>query len=92
MVGWHHRLSAYEFELTLGDSERLGNLACWNSRDCKELDMTELNFKQQLCVTLTANILVTCISSSAVDYKEKNQARNLFNRVGLNFIQNTLLA
>ena len=41
MVGWHHRLSAYEFELTLGDSERLGNLACWNSWDCKELDMTK---------------------------------------------------
>ena len=41
MVGWHHRLSAHEFELTLGDSERLGSLACWNSRDCKELDMTK---------------------------------------------------
>ena len=41
MVGWHHQLSAHEFEQIPGDSERLGSLACWNSRDCKELDMTK---------------------------------------------------
>ena len=41
MVGWHHRLSAHEFEQTPGDSERLGSLVCWNSWDCKELDVTE---------------------------------------------------
>ena len=41
MVGWHHRLSAHEFEHTPGDSERLGSLVCWNSWDCKELDVTE---------------------------------------------------
>ena len=27
MVGWHHRLSGYEFEQTLGDSEGQGRLA-----------------------------------------------------------------
>ena len=26
MVGWHHRLTGYEFEQTLGDSEGQGSL------------------------------------------------------------------
>jgi len=29
MVGWHHRLSGHEFELTPGDSEVQGSLACF---------------------------------------------------------------
>ena len=28
-VGWHHRLSGHEFELTTGDSEVQGSLACF---------------------------------------------------------------
>ena len=28
MVGWHHHLSGQEFELTLGDGEGQGSLAC----------------------------------------------------------------
>ena len=28
MVGWQHQLNGYEFEQTLGDNERQGNLAC----------------------------------------------------------------
>ena len=28
MVRWHHRLNGHEFEQTLGDTERLGSLAC----------------------------------------------------------------
>ena len=28
MVGWHHRLSGYEFEQALGDSEGQGSLPC----------------------------------------------------------------
>ena len=28
MVGWHHQLNGHEFEQTLGDGERQGNLAC----------------------------------------------------------------
>ena len=32
MVGWHHRLSGYEFEQTQGDSEGLGSLTCCNPR------------------------------------------------------------
>ena len=32
-VGWHHRLSGYEFEQALGDGERQGNLASmWSQR------------------------------------------------------------
>ena len=40
MVGWHHQLNVHEFEQTLGDSERQGNLTCYSLWGCKELDMT----------------------------------------------------
>ena len=36
----NHWLNGYEFEQTLGDSEGLGNLACWSSWGCKESDLT----------------------------------------------------
>ena len=41
MVGWHHRLNGYEFELTLGDSEGQVSLVCCNQWGCKESDTTE---------------------------------------------------
>ena len=41
MVGWHHWLSGYEFEQTLGDSERQGGLACCIPWCCKDSDMSE---------------------------------------------------
>ena len=41
MVGWRHRLSGHEFELTLGDSETQGSLACCSPRGCKESDSAE---------------------------------------------------
>ena len=48
MVGWHHWLNGHEFEQTLGDGERQGNLVCCSPRDYKELDMTEwLNWDTQ---------------------------------------------
>ena len=40
MVGWHHRLNGPEFEQTLGDSERQGNLECCSPWGCKESGMT----------------------------------------------------
>ena len=40
MVGWHHEFNGHEFNLTLGDSEGQGSLACCSSWDCKELDPT----------------------------------------------------
>ena len=30
MVGWHHQFNGLEFEQTLGDSERHGNLKCYS--------------------------------------------------------------
>ena len=41
MVGWHHPLDGHEFEKApvVGDGQ--GTLACCNSGDLKELDMTE---------------------------------------------------
>ena len=41
MVGWHHWLSAYEFEQILGDGEGQGSLVCYSSWGSKEWDMTE---------------------------------------------------
>ena len=40
-VGGHHQLNRYEFEQTLGNSERQGNLAFYSQQGCKESDMTE---------------------------------------------------
>ena len=39
--GRHHQLNGQEFEQTLGDSERQGNLACYSPWDHKKLDTTE---------------------------------------------------
>ena len=41
MVGWHHWLSGYEFELALGDSGGQGSLVCCSLWDCKESDKAE---------------------------------------------------
>jgi len=39
MVGLHHRVNAYEFEQTLGDSEGQGSLVCY-SPQVTDSDMT----------------------------------------------------
>ena len=41
MAGWHHWLDAREFEWTPGVGDRQRGLACCDSWDHKELDMTE---------------------------------------------------
>ena len=41
MVGWHHQLNGYEFELTLGVGDGRRGLACCGPWGHKELDMTE---------------------------------------------------
>ena len=41
MVGWHDWLNGHGFELTMGDSEGQGSLACCSPRGHKELDTTE---------------------------------------------------
>ena len=41
MVGWHHRLDAYEFGWTLGKGEGQGGLVCCSSWGRKESDKTE---------------------------------------------------
>ena len=41
MVGWHHRLNAFEFEQVLGDGEGQGSLACRSPWGHKESDTTE---------------------------------------------------
>ena len=50
MVGWHHRLNAYEFQQTLGDSEGQGSLVCCCPWGFKESDTTErLNNNNIFC-------------------------------------------
>ena len=39
-VGWHHRLSGLEFDLTSGHSEGQGSLACHSPWGNRELDTT----------------------------------------------------
>ena len=41
IFGWHHQLSGYEFEQTLGDSEGQGSLVYCSPWGHKESDMTE---------------------------------------------------
>ena len=41
MVGWHHQLSAHEFEQALGVGDGQGGLAFCGSWGHKELDITE---------------------------------------------------
>ena len=54
MAGWHHWLDECEFELTPGDGDGQGGLACCNSWGRKELDTTEwlnwteLNWRRRL--------------------------------------------
>ena len=40
MFEWHHQLNGHESELTPGDSEEQGSLACCSPWGRKELDMT----------------------------------------------------
>ena len=40
MVGWHHQLSAHEFEQTPGDSEGQGSLACCSPWDHRVHEVT----------------------------------------------------
>ena len=40
MVGWHHLLIGHELELTSGDSDRQGSLACCSSQSRKESHTT----------------------------------------------------
>ena len=41
MAGWHHRLNGHGSGWTLGVGDGQGGLACHDSWDCKEWDMTE---------------------------------------------------
>ena len=41
MVGWHHQLDGYEFELALGVGDGLGSQSCCSPWGHKESDMTE---------------------------------------------------
>ena len=48
MAGWHHLLDGHEFEQAPGVGDVQGSLACCSPWNCKELDMTELNWAELL--------------------------------------------
>ena len=56
MAGWHHRLDEREFEWTPGVGDGQGGLACCDSWDRKESDMTErLNWTELMDDILAAH-------------------------------------
>ena len=58
MVGWHHQLDGHEFGWTPGDGDGQGGLACCDSWDGKELDMTEqLNWTELTDKSQKADLL-----------------------------------
>ena len=59
MVGWCHRLSGHEFELTLGDSETHGTLACCSPWGCKESDSTEQVNNNRILWVIWLGLLVS---------------------------------
>ena len=61
MFGWHHRLSAHEFDQTPGDSEGEGSLEFCNPWGHKESDTTQLPTNNNECIinSLQPQILST---------------------------------
>ena len=53
MFGWHHRLNGHEFEQTLGDGERQGNLAYCDPSSSEDSDMTWAFEQQQALKVIT---------------------------------------
>ena len=41
MAGWYRYLNGHDFEQTLGDSERQGNLACYSPWSLNESGITQ---------------------------------------------------
>ena len=59
MVGCHHQLNGHEFGWTLGIADGQGDLACCNSWDRKESDMTEwLNWIEYSIVYMYHSFLI----------------------------------
>ena len=73
----HHRLSGYEFEQTLGDSEGQGRLVCCSSWSCKESDTTELlnNNKEAKCLE-TEQMLTFFSKTVNLNYDEVNVTKH----------------
>ena len=60
MFGWHHRLNGYEFEQTLGDSERQGSLACMRLQSQTRFSNT--NNWMGSDVSVNCNTVITKVS------------------------------
>ena len=54
MVGWHHRLDRHEFEQAPGVVDGLRSLGCCSPWSCKELDITEWLYWNELILKLLA--------------------------------------
>ena len=82
MVGWHHQLSAREFEQALGDNEGEGRLACFSLWAHKKLDTTkQLNNNKSVQYTQLWWLLHSLYNNfphSSRHYKTKTQEYKCF--------------
>ena len=67
MAGWHHQLNGHEFGWTPGVGDGQGGLACCDSWDSKESDMTERLIWSNLILYLCFSFWLTslCIIGSS---------------------------
>ena len=60
MVGWHHRLNGHEFELTPGDGEGQGSLACCSPWIAKSQTWPSNNNKEE-APRMKTNVDTPCV-------------------------------
>ena len=89
MVGWHHRLSAHEFELALGDGEGQGSLTCCSPWDLQRVGhnwatehhhhFISLNENEIISILFYLNLSVNILYNNSINYINCNLfLRNCF--------------
>ena len=76
MVGWHHKLTGYEFEQAPGVGDGQGGLVCCSPWGCRESDTTErLNWTEppHICICSSAD----CTNVGHLTHAHVNLAQRL---------------
>ena len=76
MIGWHHQLVGHEFEQAPGFGDGQGGLVCCSPWDCKEPDVTEVNWK----LLLYAENMVLYIENPQNATQKLSELLELINR------------
>ena len=58
MIGWHHQLDGHEFEQAPGVGDGQGSVECCSPWGCKELDLTEPNWKILYALLIHPSMLI----------------------------------